>query len=378
MKLCAGLIAASCGLAVAAQPAAQVYLVPAREASSSTPSLSPALARLVLLQRLAPRSQGPSLRDADEQADIAEAVSALNRFGKASPPLFADDDNGEPSQLVMMLDGMSEEQIKDLGRALGTRPAFTIPEPPSAKAHDELVKVDLVGTGATNAGDCDMQQVANPLEGCWKGRRAAFAKFDVNKNSDIVSKVVQRLDQLSKLAKIGELETTLVLLPPTANSRPWSDQPRELRRRQAEQVMTSLDKTARPVAPTSSVAENLILYAPGARIASCFASEDSCIKATGNCSEHGSCLDRYAGPDVKDAGTKCFACHCLSTRSEAGGLIHWAGPRCAKQDVSVAFWLFAGFTLALVGILWLSISMLFGIGQEKLPGVIGAGVSRAK
>lgn len=189
---------------------------------------------------------------------------------------------------------------------------------------------------------------------------------------------MHRLDQLSKLAKIGELETTLVLLPRTANSKPWSDQPLELRRRQAERVMTSLDKIERPAAPTWLAADKTILYAPGVRVASCFTSEDSCIKATGNCSSHGSCLDRYASPDGKDFGTKCFTCHCLSTRSESGSLTHWAGPSCAKKDVSVAFWLFAGFTLALVSILWLSISMLFGIGQEKLPGVIGAGVSRAK
>lgn len=180
MKLCAGLLAASCGLAIAAQPAAQVYLVPARETSSSPPSLSPGLARLVLLQRLAPSGQGPSLRDATEKTDISEAVSALSRFGKAPPPLFADDSNGQPSQLVMMLDGISEEQIKELGRVLGTGPAFKIPDPPSAEAHDELVKVDLVGTGAIDAGGCGMQQIANPLEGCWEGRRAAFAKLKIN------------------------------------------------------------------------------------------------------------------------------------------------------------------------------------------------------
>lgn len=196
--------------------------------------------------------------------------------------------------------------------------------------------------------------------------------------SDIIKNVVHRLEQLSKLAKIGELETTLVLLPPTTNSKAWSDQPLELRRRQAEQVMTSFDKTARPAAPTSSAAENPILHASRDRIPSCFTSEDSCVKATGNCSEHGSCMDRYAGQASKTADTKCFACHCLSTRSESGSLIHWAGQSCARKDVSVAFWLFAGTTLAFVGILWLSVSMLFGIGQEKLPGVIGAGVSRSK
>lgn len=142
--------------------------------------------------------------------------------------------------------------------------------------------------------------------------------------------------------------------------------------------MSSLDKASRSAAPTSSAAEKTIIYAPAGHIASCFASEDSCITATSNCSGHGSCTDRYAKADGTADAAKCYACHCLSTRSESDSLTHWAGPSCAKQDLSVAFWLFAGFTLALVGILWLAISMLFGVGQEKLPGVIGADVSRSK
>jgi 1,4-dihydroxy-2-naphthoate octaprenyltransferase len=46
--------------------------------------------------------------------------------------------------------------------------------------------------------------------------------------------------------------------------------------------------------------------------------------------------------------------------------------------VSVPFWLFFGFTVIMVGILSMSIGLLYSIGEEKLPGVIGAGVSRSK
>jgi hypothetical protein len=38
----------------------------------------------------------------------------------------------------------------------------------------------------------------------------------------------------------------------------------------------------------------------------------------------------------------------------------------------------AGFTITIVGAVSFAISMLFSVGEETLPGVIGAGVSRSK
>ncbi|KJZ76990.1 hypothetical protein HIM_03311 [Hirsutella minnesotensis 3608] len=376
MKVSAGLIAVSCGLAVAAQPVAQVFVLSTRPTAPSASFLSPGLARLVLLQRLALGGRGPSLDSFPKDATVDEAVSSLQQFANVTLPLFHKDANQGPRQLLMMLEGLSPKQIQDVGHTLGMKPAFSITDPPSSKAHEELVQIDLAGTGATNAADCDVQQVANPLESCWNGAHSAYAKFD---DSGVFDQVVRRLSQLSQLSKNGEVETTLVLLPSSKNTRTWSDQPVELRRRQAERVMTSLDQPERPVVPTSPAAPNMALFASKRDYKSCYDDKDSCITATGNCSAHGECRDRWAGPDGATSGSPCFACHCMSTRNETtGSLTHWAGPACAQKDVSVAFWLFAGFTLALVGILWMAISLLFSVGEERLPGVIGAGVSRSK
>ncbi|KAJ6442830.1 arsenate reductase [Purpureocillium lavendulum] len=380
MKLTAALLAAFAGCAAAAQPAAEVFLVPTREWSSSSPkapSLSRSLARLVLLQRLAPIGQGPSIHDIPAGADIDAAVSAMNTFGKPPPALFADGGSEPPSQLVMLLEGLTEEQIKSLGKDFKTKPAFTIADPPSSAAHDELIRVDLKHAAVSNNNKCSAQQIVNPLEECWGGKQAAIAKFDVKKDPEILKQVTQKLVQLSKLAKSGELETAIVLLPSTAASKSWADESQELRRRQAEQVMTSLDRPEQSAPPSSPNGQSTIFTAKGP-IAACFNSKDSCIKATGNCSEHGSCLNKYANEDGSDGKQICYACHCLSTRTQSGSLTHWAGPTCSKSDISAPFWLFAGFTLAMVGILWLAISMLFNVGEEKLPGVIGAGVSRSK
>lgn len=55
--------------------------------------------------------------------------------------------------------------------------------------------------------------------------------------------------------------------------------------------------------------------------------------------------------------------------------IHWGGAACQKKDISGPFWLIVGFTVVMIGLVSWAIGMLFSIGEEKLPGVIGAGVS---
>lgn len=197
---------------------------------------------------------------------------------------------------------------------------------------------------------------------------------------EILGELIDRFSRLTKLAKIGEMQTTLMLLPAasgSSRSKQGLDQQQELRRRQAEQVISSFHKTAAPPeAPTSSAAKS-ILRAPSAPVPACFDSLESCVSGTGNCSHQGQCLNKYGSADA--SGSSCFACHCLSTRDgEDGPLTHWAGPTCAKKDISVPFWLFAGFTLLMLGTLSLSVTLLYNVGEEKLPGVIGAGVSKSK
>ena len=188
-----------------------------------------------------------------------------------------------------------------------------------------------------------------------------------------------------------------MLLPANGEAKKWSDKTQELRRREVpvEHVITAVDdETAEAVVTALSddeestedqedkqgTSENTdagtIFYAASGSIPSCFGSEEDCSTATGNCSGHGSCQNKYVKRDGSEGKESCFVCHCLSTQNDGGGLTHWAGLTCAKKDISTPFWLFAGFTLVMVGILSLSIGMLFGVGEEKLPGVIGAGVSR--
>lgn len=190
--------------------------------------------------------------------------------------------------------------------------------------------------------------------------------------------VAKQVTQLVQLAKSGDLETVIVALPSTRSSSQWSEEQQELRRRQAEQVMSAIDKPKAEPQTTSLSTPEPVIFAASGRIASCYDTESTCNEATRNCTGHGACKDKYASGDGAKAAASCFACHCQATKNENSSLTHWGGSSCAKQDVSVPFWLFAGFTLAMVGILSMSVGLLYSVGEEKLPGVIGAGVSRNK
>jgi disulfide bond formation protein DsbB len=200
-------------------------------------------------------------------------------------------------------------------------------------------------------------------------------------DSEGLETLAERLPQLVRLAASGEMETTLVLLPESSRKsklNSWSTKPTELRARQVEEVMTEAEE-AEP-APTTAAAK--APFFPGTiakgSIPACFHSRNSCTTATNECSGRGTCENKYAKSDGTEKGNPCFRCHCKGTVSETGSYTHWAGPACNKIDISTPFWLFAGFTIVIVGVVYLAIGLLFSVGEEQLPGVIGAGVSKSK
>lgn len=52
----------------------------------------------------------------------------------------------------------------------------------------------------------------------------------------------------------------------------------------------------------------------------------------------------------------------------------WGGNACQKKDVSAEFILFAGFGLFFTAVVVGGIGMLYSMGSQELPSVIGAGV----
>lgn len=173
------------------------------------------------------------------------------------------------------------------------------------------------------------------------------------------------------------METAIVFLDKDSSS----NNNDELRRRQLQfQKETKMEDTTTFIESTHGSSNNKAFA--GSRPApapSCFTSKSSCENATDSCSGHGVCVDRWA-KDTTD--NSCFFCHCGTTVTTDGkGKRHWynwGGDMCQKRDVSTPFWLFAGVTITLVATIAFSIGLLFSVGEEKLPGVIGAGVSRSK
>lgn len=200
---------------------------------------------------------------------------------------------------------------------------------------------------------------------------------------DVLDDLTRQVGNLAKLARSGEMETTVILLPASASASRWAEPTAHMHRRQASEAHISAYgktvETSSSSASSKNDEEGSVFYksSPSASasksVPACFSSEESCLSGTDSCSGHGTCTNRF--PKSKDA---CFTCHCLSTVNEkSGSLTHWAGKTCAKQDISTPFWLFGGFALLMATILTLSIGMLYSVGEEKMPGVLGAGVSKS-
>jgi hypothetical protein len=185
----------------------------------------------------------------------------------------------------------------------------------------------------------------------------------------------------------GDLEVLLVVLPESSRSSKlnhWSaaaaGTATDLRRRRdAEMVISDQDNTK----PKATTPAKKPAARRAKRIPQCFASLKSCMADTNECSGHGECVNKYgSGGNSTDSASSCFACLCKATVVSAPDkprkTKHWGGNMCQKEDISVQFWLIAGFTVTIVGAVTFAIYLLFGVGEETLPGVIGAGVSRSK
>ncbi|KAL8703868.1 MAG: hypothetical protein Q9201_002957 [Fulgogasparrea decipioides] len=204
-------------------------------------------------------------------------------------------------------------------------------------------------------------------------------------------------DALSRLLRTGSIQETTVVLMPPFNSRakhtsssPYGSyampnrRPHQARAAQSEALLTA------PSAPEISLPSHRHSVPQTLKASSvpkpgilpvCQPNLEKLIDATNNCSGHGTPYLKRNGSseDSKDKTADCYACKCGKTvlsRGEGKGVktVIWAGPACSKKDVSMPFWLLAGISLALVATVSWGVGLLFSIGQEELPSVIGAGV----
>lgn len=187
---------------------------------------------------------------------------------------------------------------------------------------------------------------------------------------------------------------TIILMPPSAKSKrssddastssPYGSYSMPLSRRHAQSLQQEEPLEDFPPTDTSNTPSTAHLSASNSSSSSssplpkgilkiCHSKADEAIAATNNCSSHGAVYLRAKG------SIDCWACRCgtTTTTTENGGTktTHWGGPACQKKDVSFQFWLLAGLTIGLVAVVGWGVGLLYSIGEEDLPSVIGAGVA---
>jgi len=186
---------------------------------------------------------------------------------------------------------------------------------------------------------------------------------------------------------LGMSSVVVVLIPGTSNSKSTYgvyDMPgATIKRRQFEEPISytsdsAQDKSERVSLAASNSSKPIVGVPPA-----CYSTLDACNERTNKCSGHGKCYKKRSDPQGKNA---CYACGCSVTnqtfkygtgdnKRTGQRLIYWGGAACQKEDVSGPFWLLAIFTIVGVGLITWAIALMYSVGEEKLPGVIGAGVS---
>jgi len=206
-------------------------------------------------------------------------------------------------------------------------------------------------------------------------------------------------ERLIRFAKREEMNVMVVLMPESSRpakclpGTPGSHEPPSQiqlgRRQEAEEPMTEqpAGSSSSPISFSKQLKTSNVSYydEPITGVPPlCYSSLDSCVSLTNNCSGHGECYKKNGSvEDRGDASPACYSCGCIAQnetfklRNGKKGftITYWGGAACQKRDISGPFWLFAIFTVVAVGLVSWSIGLLFSIGEEKLPGVIGAGVS---
>ncbi|KAL3425362.1 arsenate reductase [Phlyctema vagabunda] len=397
------LLPALIGAASAASEAASVYIFEAGKwpAASKPATLTPEEARLVLAHRL-DVSQYHDLKDANR-----DTLSYINRFGGKQDALFEDGAQGQSFELtdevVFVVEGVSSETAAPLLSAWESiNPAFLMSNPPLPKANTKLVgDLGRQQGNRGSSGDCGFEQFVSPHDSddCWaSGKQILQIDVDTDKKDHV--RIEEFMAVQERLRR--SMNVVVILMPKTSRSskvstKPWGldygtyEMPsqHQLKQRQvAEEPMTEAAFVSIPSElPEISTNEGFVAsnsssnttYPPlKGVIPFCHSSINECIAKTNNCSGHGSCFSKYSATDGKSG---CFTCGCVPTiqmvgkTNESIKTTYWGGGACQKKDVSGPFWLLAGFSIILMAIVAGAIGAMFSIGEEKLPGVIGAGVS---
>ncbi|OAG21719.1 hypothetical protein CC77DRAFT_1019623 [Alternaria alternata] len=371
---------------------------------AARPTVSPETARLIIAQRL-----GLSRFHSVEHAD-AETIRHINTYGGRQQKLFGGDDAEQTKAhlLVWAEDAEQDEATVIINDGSDRTQDFTISSAPSASDNDRLI-LDFIAQAESLPAYPDPQQrtytsnfkIDSVLPPNYKSEphNGYLNIWRTDKSSNMTPEELAQVlgKTITKAAETG-FSTTFVMMPRSASkgkraANPWGmyDIPsKEARRQNPEAVLSS-----QPVPAVSKVPDledfPVVIQAENNKgpvrgiLPTCFKSMSACQTQTHNCSSHGECklLHKGRGSGSDQETVDCFGCACSATVEYEDGkgmeekrkVTYWGGPACQKKDISVQFWLFVGSGVVLAFLVSAGIGMLYTMGAEELPSVIGAGVS---
>ena len=186
-------------------------------------------------------------------------------------------------------------------------------------------------------------------------------------------------------------ESTIVLMPPPQKAAKRTSNPYGTYKVPSKSIYARQQQFEEPLSidlvpevssslPQLSQSQTLRNFTfPKTTLPICHSDNSTCVSATNSCSGRGKCVLKYTTGLGENLNSTCYACKCgNTTRVNADGTVKttfWGGPACQKKDVSSPFFLIAIFTIVMVATVAWGIGLMFSIGQEELPSVIGAGVA---
>ncbi|KAF2650217.1 hypothetical protein K491DRAFT_782797 [Lophiostoma macrostomum CBS 122681] len=391
-----------------------VYDPVSKAAPQQPPSVSAETARLILAQRLG-LSRFHSIKQASE-----EVIAQINTYGGRRQQLFGAGKDKEQSlsHTLVWIDDVEEIDaiMKDVDRTQFTE--FTISDAPASSDNtrliqDMIVQAESIPTpydpmGHTYSSGISAEAALKEYLGKSANTYNDYLtilhadKTDKLLTSDISTGLRGLLDASQSQGKV-DWPITVVFMPPSSSHSKRSTHPYgtydvpsaiEARREKTEAPLSppSSEPSTTPKVPDLEDFPTIFTAAANDTpvlgiLPTCFQSEDACKRRTNGCSGHGNCRRSRTATDKKL--NDCWSCSCNATVVHTGheeGMetktktTYWGGPACQKKDVSVPFFLFAGTGVVLAFLIAGGIGLLYSMGSEELPSVIGAGVSgpRAK
>lgn len=373
-------------------------------------TVDPPSARLIFAERL-DLSEFYEIGDEDE-----EAIQRINTFGGSRQPLLDRDSQARsPSRVFILVDGV--EKPLDLVPSSRHLSFFDIHPAPNPAQSQQLVSEILSYDGrylspaVINAPVERALKAINDLKGMNMHSRGPYRtivhvrsladmraahgakSMEYREQLDLLRTAFQ---QLAQLVDEEPVVVTVVLLPleqhcskESANlysvKRP---EPRSAKapRQQPEAPLELTPNDTLPLPQSASGFSTLQATStlPLGPVPTCFSSQSACESGTNNCTGHGVCSLKFTTKEG-DNINNCYGCVCsipdIRTNPDGSKKTTWyGGGACQKKDVVAPFWLLAGTTIFFVSIISFGVGLLYSMGNEELPSVIGAGVSgpRAK